>query len=47
MNPARTFGPALIANSWADHWVYWVGPLVRATLAGFGYKFIFQNNSND
>ena len=47
MNPARSFGPALIANSWADHWVYWVGPLAGAALAGFGYKYIFQNNSND
>ena len=47
MNPARTFGPALIAGAWDNHWVYWVGPIVGAVIAGFGYKYIFQNNSND
>ena len=47
MNPARTFGPALVAGAWADHWVYWVGPLTGAALAAVGYKWWFQNNSND
>ncbi|XP_056326136.1 aquaporin-8a.2 [Danio aesculapii] len=27
LNPVRAFGPALMANHWAYHWVYWVGPL--------------------
>nr|ACB10575.1 aquaporin-8ab [Danio rerio] len=27
LNPARAFGPALMANHWTYHWVYWVGPL--------------------
>ncbi|KAG9334798.1 hypothetical protein JZ751_006547 [Albula glossodonta] len=36
MNPARAFGPAVAANYWSYHWIYWVGPLMGALLtAGF------------
>ena len=41
MNPARSFGPALVANAWSDHWVYWVGPLLGAAMAGLFYHFVF------
>ncbi|XP_030642489.1 aquaporin-8-like [Chanos chanos] len=34
LNPARALGPAVVANYWAYHWVYWVGPLVAAVLVG-------------
>ncbi|KAG7266773.1 hypothetical protein CRUP_007456 [Coryphaenoides rupestris] len=27
MNPARAFGPAVMANYWSYHWIYWVGPM--------------------
>lgn len=40
-NPARAFGPALIQNSWSDHWVYWIGPLIGASAAGLSYFFLF------
>ncbi|XP_031699747.1 aquaporin-8a.1 [Anarrhichthys ocellatus] len=30
MNPARAFGPAVAANHWSHHWIYWVGPTCGA-----------------
>ncbi|XP_072838622.2 aquaporin-8 [Pogona vitticeps] len=34
MNPARAFGPALVANYWDYQWVYWVGPMAGGLLVG-------------
>jgi MIP family channel proteins len=41
MNPARAFGPALIAKSWGDHLIYWIGPLFGAITAGLVYDIAF------
>ena len=41
VNPARSLGPALVAGAWQSHWVYWVGPIVGATVAAFVYKTVF------
>lgn len=35
INPTRSFGPSLIANSWDNHWIWWLGPMTGATLASF------------
>ncbi|KAI9702660.1 MAG: hypothetical protein M1820_006166 [Bogoriella megaspora] len=41
LNPARTFGPAVITNSWnREHWIYWVGPIIGVLIAVTFYKFI-------
>lgn len=41
-NPARTFGPGLVAGFWENHWVYWVGPLLGGGLAGFVYEYFIM-----
>ena len=46
MNPARSFGPALVAGIWANHWIYWVGPILGALLAALVWKFFLTEKEN-
>jgi aquaporin TIP len=45
MNPAVSFGPALVSWSWENHWVYWVGPLIGGGLAGIVYDVLFISHN--
>jgi MIP family channel proteins len=47
VNPARSFGPALLQGEWADHWVYWIGPLLGGALAGLAYYFLYLNETDE
>jgi MIP family channel proteins len=38
MNPARSFGPALVSGTWSHLWVYILGPAVGALLGAFLYE---------
>ena len=40
MNPARSFGPALLSGTWSGHWAYWVGPITGAVLGALLYRFV-------
>lgn len=40
MNPARSFGPALISGNFSHHWIYWAAPILGAALAVLAYNVI-------
>ena len=40
MNPARAFGPALVAGQWVAHAVYWVGPILGGIVAALLWEYV-------
>ena len=40
MNPARSFGPALVYQFWDMHWMYWAGPIAGGVLAALLYQHL-------
>jgi glycerol uptake facilitator protein len=42
MNPARVFGPALASGHFANHYVWWIGPIIGGLFAGFTYDLFFS-----
>lgn len=38
INPARSFGPAVVNNYWRLHWIWWVAPLLGGLLAATVYR---------
>nr|AKH49436.1 aquaporin TIP1;1 [Robinia pseudoacacia] len=47
MNPAVSFGPAIVSWTWTNHWIYWVGPLIGGGLAGLIYEVIFISHTHE
>jgi aquaporin-4 len=45
MNPARTFGPALVSGFWELHWLYWVAPIIGGIIAGVIMNYVFVNKA--
>jgi glycerol uptake facilitator protein len=41
-NPARWFGPALVATEWGGVWPYLAGPIVGSLVAAAVYKFVVE-----
>ena len=46
LNPARAFGPALAATHWANHGVFWVGPLAGGFFAALLYDSSYLKRSD-
>lgn len=40
MNPARSFGPALVGGLWREHWIYWLAPTTGMIVAARIYEFL-------
>jgi len=47
MNPARSFGPALVSGEWRDFWVYVVGPVAGAAIGALAYQLIRGPQTQD
>ncbi|KAK8944161.1 Aquaporin TIP5-1 [Platanthera zijinensis] len=38
MNPARSFGPAIVSRDFKNHGIYWIGPLLGAGVAALVHQ---------
>lgn len=42
MNPARSFGPALVSGTMGNHLLYWIGPVIGGALGALVYKYAVE-----
>ncbi len=45
MNPARSFGPALVGGLWTGHWIYWIAPITGMMCGGRVYTYLRQGRT--
>ncbi|XP_053569720.1 aquaporin-1 [Bombina bombina] len=46
MNPARSFGSAVLTRNFTNHWIFWVGPMIGGAAAALIYDFILAPRSS-
>jgi MIP family channel proteins len=46
MNPARWFGPAVASGTYADWYVWWIGPLLGAAAAALIYRYALDDRAD-
>jgi len=44
INPARTFGAAVVTGHFDHHWVFWLAPMLGATLMAFFYDLLLDES---
>jgi aquaporin Z len=47
LNPARSFGPALITWEFNYHWIYWISPIVGGLIAAGVYKILHTKEEEE
>ena len=47
LNPARSFGPALITWDFAYQWIYWVAPIAGGLIAAGVYKLLHSKEEQE
>ncbi|MEE6467443.1 hypothetical protein FKM82_007241 [Ascaphus truei] len=47
MNPARSFGSAVVTGIFTQHWIFWVGPMIGGAAASIIYDFILAPRTSD
>jgi MIP family channel proteins len=47
MNPARSFGPALVYGDFQLHWYYWVAPIAGAVVAALLFHHVLLEKETD
>jgi len=47
LNPARSFGPALMTWNFEYNWIYWIAPIVGGLIAAGVYKILHTKEEEE